>query len=233
MWVLRRLHHRDVPFGRNVLCMVGKHATDHSIFMLCTSTLYIPKRSIYCTQYVLKICQIQSNKSGQTHESAPPRYYIQSPSRYDARTSAALSYSAAQYLYQCSVCDRHLSMQIMETISGFSVKPLCICERERSGKAQVPHLSCQTSGFSWRGTQSRSRAPGDSIQMGYCIRVSQRPCGGLERETQESVEETANIPLSLFFLFCYFLKLRWEYRSCISLSVFFPSLTTHRSFLLL
>lgn len=136
-------------------------------------------------------------------------------------------------------------MQIMETISWFGVKP-CVCERERE-IWESPGPSHKLSDVSQPSHgKELNQDTGHQVTAFKWVIASESPSGlveELEREIQESVEETANIPLSLIFIVCFFLSARSFLmvpqasvripQQYISLSVFFPSLTTHRSFLLL
>lgn len=133
-------------------------------------------------------------------------------------------------------------MQIMETISWFGVKPY-VCVKSEIWESPGP--SHKLSDYTQPShSKELNQDTGHQVTAFKCVIASEPPSGlveELEREIQESVEETANVPLSLIFIVCFFLsacsflmvpqaslRIPQQY-----LSVFFPSLTTHRSFLLL
>lgn len=83
-----------------------------------------------------------------------------------------------------------------------------VCERERekerSGKARVPHLSCQPS-------HSKELNQDEAHQLtAFKWVIASESLHSLveefEREMQECLEETANVPLSLIFIVCFFLS---------------------------
>lgn len=75
-------------------------------------------------------------------------------------------------------------MQIMEPAVSLVSNDVCICvymcEREVwESPGPSTKLSAISQLFLQQRTQSRCSVAGDSIQMAYCIRVSERPCGGV------------------------------------------------------